>query len=63
MNKSKALEQIDQTIADFQKFVLISQEIYYKQDAQRATEIGAQLHQMKHLVEKVKTEEVINEHR
>lgn len=63
MNKSKAIEQIDLTIANFQKFVLLSQEIYYKQDAQRATDIGASLHNMKHLIEKIKTEEVINEHR
>lgn len=63
MNKASAIILIDQTIQDFQKFVLATQEIYYKQDAQMATEIGSKLHQMKYLVEKVKTEEVINEHR
>ncbi len=63
MNKSQALTLIDQTILDFQKFVLATQEIYYKGDAQRALEIGAQLHRMKHLIESQNKEEVINEHR
>lgn len=62
MNKSKALQQIDQTIANFQKFVISTQDLYYKQDAARATDNGAQLHTMKHWVEKQKQEEV-NEHR
>ncbi len=63
MNRTEALNTIDQAINTFQKFVLQTQEIYYKQDASLATEIGSKLHQMKHLIEKQKTEEVINEHR
>lgn len=63
MNRAGALAQIDLVIKDFQKFVLLTQEIYYKGDAVRATEIGTSLHQFKHLIEKVKTEDVVNEHR
>lgn len=63
MNKPKALELINQTIVDFQKFVVMSQDIYYKQDAARATDIGAQLHAMKHWVERTKMGEVVNEYR
>lgn len=60
MNRAAAVTLIDQTIQDFQKFVIATQEIYYKQDAARANEIGAKLHEMKSLVSKQKEVEDAN---